>query len=112
MSQELQVPRRAPLTLTPTLTIEEEYNDNILSNNDDRRWDFITRFTPAIALEWESAIHRLAAAYSFSAELFAREPGRNHIFDRRDFFLDPLYRVDPSSRSPSRRRSPTTPTPT
>ncbi|MGH7314542.1 MAG: hypothetical protein ACREJV_15310 [Candidatus Rokuibacteriota bacterium] len=93
--QELQLPRRAPLTLTPSITVEEEYNDNVLLNNDERRWDFITRFTPGIALEWESAVHRLAAAYSFSAELFARHPERSHAFERHDFFLDSLYRVNP-----------------
>lgn len=93
--QALQVPRRAPLTLTPTLRVEEEYNDNVLLNNDDKRWDFVTRFTPGIALEWESVIHRLAAAYSFSADLYARESQLNRAFDRHDFFLDGLYRVNP-----------------
>jgi hypothetical protein len=72
--QALQLPRRAPLTITPMLRIEEEYNDNVLLNNDDKQWDFVTRFTPSIALEWESVLHRVGAAYSFTADLYAREP--------------------------------------
>src|SRR5262245_8499997 len=94
-AQGLDVPRRAPLTLTPILRVEEEYNDNVLLNNDDQRWDLATRFTPGIALEWESAIHRLTAAYSVTADLYARESGLNRAFDRHDFFLDGLYRVAP-----------------
>jgi hypothetical protein len=93
--QALQLPRRAPLTITPMLRIEEEYNDNLLLNNDDKQWDLVTRFTPGIALEWESVLHRVAAAYSFTADLFAREPQLNRGFDRHDFFLDALYRVTP-----------------
>lgn len=88
-------PRRVPLVLTPTLTVEQEYNDNILLNNNDKRWDFITRFTPGLALEVEQPLYRLAAEYSFSAEIFAREPSLNRAFDVHNFFLDGRYRVSP-----------------
>ncbi|MGH7324036.1 MAG: hypothetical protein ACREJ9_05235 [Candidatus Rokuibacteriota bacterium] len=93
--QGLEGPRRAPLTLTPTLTVEWEFNDNVVLNNDDKREDFITRFTPGISLEWESPIYRLAAAYSFSAELHAKETHLSRAFDAHRFALDTLYRVDP-----------------
>jgi hypothetical protein len=93
--QGLDIPRRVPLTLRPAMRVEEEYNDNVLLDNDDKRWDFVTRFTPGIVLEWESAIHRLAAAYSFTADLYARESSLNRAFDRHDFFLDGLYRITP-----------------
>ena len=46
--QKLQLPLRAPMTLVPTITVSEEYNDNILLNNRDRRWDLITGVTPAL----------------------------------------------------------------
>ncbi|OLC13957.1 MAG: hypothetical protein AUH29_11315 [Candidatus Rokubacteria bacterium 13_1_40CM_69_27] len=93
--QPLEGPRLAPLVLRPTLTLEEEYNDNVLLNNNDKRWDFITRFTPGLALEVEQPVYRLSAAYSFSAEIFAREPGLTHVFDQHRFILDGLYRVSP-----------------
>jgi hypothetical protein len=93
--KQLEGPRRVPLTLTPTLTLEEEYNDNILLNNNDKRWDFITRFTPGLALEVERPIYRLTAAYSFSAEIFARESSLNRAFDVHNFILDGFYRASP-----------------
>ena len=46
--QELQPTRRAPLTITPSFTITEEYNDNVLLDNRNRVSDFITGFTPGI----------------------------------------------------------------
>lgn len=62
--QELEGPRRAPITITPFLTVEEEFDDNVFLNNDNKEWDFITRFTPGISIELERAQYRLAAAYT------------------------------------------------
>src|SRR6266850_7799642 len=36
--------QRGPMTLTPSISISEEYNDNIFSNNTNRESDFITSF--------------------------------------------------------------------
>lgn len=93
--QALDVPRRAPLTLTPSLTISEEFDDNILLNNDDKRWDLITSFTPGITLEAERATYRVAAGYSFTADLYARHETLNRAFDHQNFYLDLLYRATP-----------------
>jgi len=93
--QELQEPRRAPLTVTPSLTVAEEYNDNILLNNDDRRWDVITQFSPGIALEVGSPTYRLTGSYFFTAEVFARHPELNHAFDRHHLTLDGVWRPTP-----------------
>lgn len=90
--QRLQQPQRAPITITPSLTITEEYNDNVLLDNRNRQWDLITGFTPAIAAILEQPTYRLGAAYSFTAEVFARDPGRNHAFDRQNFNLDAQWR--------------------
>ena len=94
--QQLQEPLRAPLTLTPTLTVTEEYNDNILIDNRDRRWDLITAITPGLGLNWESAVHRLAAAYSFTSEIYARTPEFNGAVNRQIFTLDSFYKIDPT----------------
>lgn len=53
--QQLQMPLRAPLTLLPSITVSEEYNDNILLSNRDRRWDFITGITPALNVIYATA---------------------------------------------------------
>lgn len=93
--QELQALRRAPLTITPSLTITEEYNDNTGLDNRNRQWDLITGFTPALAITLERPTYRLAAGYSFTAELFARDTQPDHAFDRQSFVLDGLWRVTP-----------------
>lgn len=93
--QLLQPTIRAPLTLTPSLTVSEEYNDNILLNNRDKRHDFITGFTPGLTLTAEDPLYRLSLGYNFTAEIYARDPDRNAAFNRHNFSLDSLYRVSP-----------------
>lgn len=95
--QQLEEPRRAPLTITPTLTVTQEYNDNILLNNADRRSDFVTGFTPGVSLVLERATYRLLAGYNFTAEIFWKEENesRNDAFSRHRFDLDGTWRVDP-----------------
>lgn len=93
--QELQEPRRAPLTITPSLSVTEEFNDNVLLNNDNKRYDFITGFTPGVEIAVERPTYRLAAGYNFTAEVYARDSRRNHAFDRQNFALDGLYRATP-----------------
>lgn len=90
--QQLQMPLRAPLTLLPSITVSEEFNDNVLLSNRDRRWDFITGITPALNVIYESATYRLAAGYNFTAEMYARDPDRNAAFNRQNFNLDTLWR--------------------
>ena len=90
--QRLQMPRRAPLTIVPSVTIGEEYNDNVTLSNANRQADFITTIQPALSATLESATYRLAAGYSFSADMYAREPDRNAAFDRQNFDLDTQWR--------------------
>ena len=93
--QELEPTRKAPLTIVPSFTLTEEYNDNVFLDNGNRKSDFITGFTPGIAITYERPTFRLAAGYNFTAELFARETNENHAFDRQNFFLDTAWKVDP-----------------
>lgn len=93
--QELQEPRRAPFTLTPSITITGEYNDNIFIDNDNKVSDFIVGFTPGLALELERPTYRLAAGYHFTSEIFTQESDESHAFDRQNFYLDSFWRVDP-----------------
>jgi hypothetical protein len=93
--QDLQEPRRAPVTLTPSITITGEYNDNIFLDNDNKVSDFIIGFTPGLALAIERPTYRLAAGYHFTSEIFTQETDESHAFERQNFYLDSLWRVDP-----------------
>jgi hypothetical protein len=90
--QRLQMPRPAPLTILPSITISEEYNDNVNLSNANRTSDWITGFTPALNVIYESATYRLSAGYNFTAEMYARDPDRNAAFNRQNFDLDTLWR--------------------
>jgi hypothetical protein len=93
--QDLQRPRRAPFTLTPSITFTEEYNDNTGLDNSQRDYDFVTGFTPALAVNFEDATRRLNAVYSFTAEVYARGTQDDRAFDRQSLIGDALWRVTP-----------------
>ena len=93
---QVQMPLQAPITLTPSIGIAEEYNDNVFMNNDRRRWDLITVITPGLAFTAERPTWRFNVAYEFDARLYARDPDRNNAFDRQTFTMDSFYRVDPA----------------
>ena len=92
-AQKLQLPLRAPFTLLPSITISEEYNDNVLLDNRNRQWDLITGITPAINFIWESRIHRLIAGYNFTSELYLRDSTRDNAFNHQNFTLDAMWRA-------------------
>jgi len=94
--QELEEPRRAPLTITPSLAITGEYNDNIFIDNHHKVSDFIIGLTPGISLLAERPTYRVGAGYNFTSEIFTKETDESHAFDRQNFWLDSLYRVDPN----------------
>jgi hypothetical protein len=91
--QRLQYPLRAPITLVPTITVSEEYNDNVLLDNRNRRWDLITGISPGLNFIWESRTHRLLAAYNFTAELYLRNPAFDNAFNTQNFNLDGTWRA-------------------
>lgn len=70
------------LYLSPTISIEEEFNDNIFSASTGRQWDFITRFTPGLKLAYRSEPLTLEAGYVFSSELYARNSELNDVVAR------------------------------
>ena len=92
---ELQPPRRAPITLTPSIAAGVEYNDNVLLDNDAREWDVIGIFAPGLTFTAERPTWRVNAGYHFENRVYWREPSRNNAFDRQAFSLDSFYRVSP-----------------
>ena len=83
------------MTLTPSISVSEEYNDNIFSDNRNRQWDFITGFAPALMLSVNSPSYQLTAGYSFSADLYAREDRLSNALDTQNFVATGLYRLTP-----------------
>jgi len=91
--QRLQGPVRAPITLLPSVTISEEYNDNVNLDNRNRTWDLITGISPALNFILQSRTYRLLAGYNFTAELYLRDPGRDNAFNTQNFYLDGTWRA-------------------
>ncbi len=87
---------RTPFTLTPSIAIAEEYNDNVRLNNRSKDWDFITSLVPGIAVTAESTTYRLLGAYNFRADIYARDSSLNEAFDRHNLTVEGLYRVNPA----------------
>lgn len=82
------------LTLTPSLTIGERYDDNIFQDETDEEDDFITTISPAIELRY---IPRPESVLSFSYqpafEIFADNSDENHVSHRLELsFGSPLSR--------------------
>jgi len=91
--QGLQQPRKAPMTLTPSITVNEEFNDNIFLDNTRKEWDLLTRFTPGVSFEVGEPTYRLAAGYFFTADLYARHPELDHAFDNHSLIADALWKA-------------------
>jgi hypothetical protein len=90
--QELLPTRPARLTFTPTITVFEEYNDNVLLDNRRRISDWITGFAPGFAFDWRGSIHRMAVAYDFVAETYSRRSSFGDAFSRQNLVVDSMYR--------------------
>jgi opacity protein-like surface antigen len=88
-------PVQGRLVVTPSIAISEEFNDNIFLRNDDRQSDFITQFTPGLALAMREPGFQLTAGYNFTAEIFARHEELNSAANRQAFRTDATYRVSP-----------------
>src|SRR5436190_7053365 len=86
---------RGPLTLTPSISVSEEYNDNIFLDNRRRESDFITSFAPAVTLFVNSPSYRLTAGYSFGADLYARQDRLSNPLARQNFLADGMYKLTP-----------------
>jgi hypothetical protein len=87
---------RGPVTLTPSISVSEEYNDNIFQENKRRQSDFITSFSPALALLINKPSYQLSAGYSFTADIYAKESRFNNALDRQNFVASGFYRASPA----------------
>jgi hypothetical protein len=81
------------LTLFPSISVSEEYNDNVLSDNRHRESDFITNFSPTIVLQVNRPSYQLNAGYSFSAALYAEGTLPNEAFQSQNFIGSGSWQV-------------------
>jgi hypothetical protein len=88
-------PVQGPLTVTPSLTVGEEFNDNIFLSNANKHSDFITQFTPGLLLQMQQPGFRLTAAYNFTAEIYAQHSELNGAANRQNLVTSVSYETKP-----------------
>lgn len=88
-------PSASPLSVTPTLSIREEYNDNIFLDNQNRRRDFITAFTPGVRAFLQQSGYHVFVGYDLAAEVYASNTGLSNVGDRQNLVLDASYEWSP-----------------
>ncbi len=75
-------------TFTPSLTLQEAYNDNVFQSENDRRWDLITYVTPGIAIYGDTPNVQLRLNYQPTLIYYARTPSLNQIAQNLDAIGD------------------------
>lgn len=71
------------VTLSPSLTVSEEYDDNILLSSTDRQSDFVTSVSPGLRLTITDYPVTVTAAASLRALYYARRSDLNTTTDNR-----------------------------
>jgi hypothetical protein len=84
--------QRSPVVIVPSLSVSEEFNDNIFLDNSIKQSDFITGFSPALSLIVNQPWWELKAGYSFTAEIYAKESRFNDALSRQYFVASALFR--------------------
>lgn len=64
-------------TITPMLSIQEMFNDNIFQTETDRRADFVTLITPSLSIGANTPRLNLTLAYAPTYQYYARNPSEN-----------------------------------
>jgi uncharacterized protein (PEP-CTERM system associated) len=75
-------------TITPSLTFQEAFNDNVFQTQSDRRWDLISYFTPGLAIYGDTQNVQLRLVYDPTLEYYARNSSLNQIAQNLDAIGD------------------------
>jgi len=67
----------AEFKLAPSLSIREEYNDNIELTRDNRKDDFITTIGPSLGISWKTSMLELSADYGVNFRFYLKNSDRN-----------------------------------
>ena len=68
----------AEFSLTPTITVREEYNDNIYLER-DKEYDYITYVQPSLIMEWETKLATLNLNFGLDYEKYARNSSEDEL---------------------------------
>src|SRR5437016_5200320 len=90
--------QRGPATLTPSIAFSEEYNDNLFLDNQNRQWDLITGFSPAITLFLNEPSYRFSGGYTLTGELYDRQTRLNNAVGRQNFLFNGSLDATPRLR--------------
>ncbi len=66
-------------TFTPSLTLQEAFNDNVFQTEYDRRWDLISYVTPGLAIYGDTRNIQLRFNYQPSLIYYARNSSLNQL---------------------------------
>ncbi|MGH7043270.1 MAG: outer membrane beta-barrel protein [Acetobacteraceae bacterium] len=66
-------------TILPQITLQEEFNDNVLQTEANRRWDFITLLTPSVIIGANTPRLNLDLQYAPTLEYYARTSSQNMV---------------------------------
>ena len=80
--------------LTPSLSVYEDFDDNIFSQPSRPSWDAITRFSPRVRTGFQSQPLTLLGTAGVDAEIFARHPERTGAANRARAGLELRYLPD------------------
>lgn len=81
--------------ITPSLTISEDYDDNIRQTSTKTQSDFVTRVSPGLRLEWKEYPWDVSVAGAFRPEIFARHTDLNTATENRDASAAVEFRPTP-----------------
>jgi len=73
----LSSPVWAEFKLTPSISLREEYDDNIFLTSDDEEDDFITSIYPSISLSYTNNLLTLSLDYGVDIRLYVHNPSEN-----------------------------------
>lgn len=62
----------AEFSIHPSITVSEEYTDNVFEFRDNKRTDYITRVLPGLALKWNAPFWDWDIAYNYDYSHYAR----------------------------------------
>jgi len=86
---------QGPLTLTPSLTISEQFNDNVFLTHSNKSSDFITQFTPGLTLQAQQPGFQLLSSLNFTAEIYAKNTELDNAANRLSFLTSVSYQAKP-----------------
>jgi hypothetical protein len=67
----------AEFSAHPSITVSEEYTDNVFASRDNKRTDYITRVLPGIALKYNAPFWDWDIAYNYDYRYYARNSRKN-----------------------------------